>query len=122
MDASPLRSFRNPELACPIRIEASLSLSFDDAIAERQPRAVLDLEWDNRVILPLHRLAGIQLVHLEWEGQPVNAELLGAFEMPRSAFRSPESQDVLPPLKRHGPHQSNHADHVIGMKVCEEDV
>jgi hypothetical protein len=26
------------------------------------------------------------------------------------------------PLERHGPHQSDHAEHMVRVKVCEEDV
>ena len=38
------------------------------------------------------------------------------------AARSPESQPLDSALKRHGPHQSDHAEQVVGVHVGEEDV
>ena len=39
-----------------------------------------------------------------------------------AAARPPQAQRLRAPLERHRPHQPDHADHVVGVEVREEDV
>src|SRR5688572_3912572 len=122
MDESPHWPFGNSQSARAIRIEASLPIVFDKRITHRWSRPVLDREWHDRVVRPLELLAGIELTHLDGKRQTVDAELLGAFQVARRPFRTPEPQWIRSSLERHRAHQSDDADDVVSVEVRKENV
>src|SRR5207248_3299796 len=122
MVSSPERSFRNTHLAREVRIEAPLSRLFDERISERCGAAVIHLEWDQLISVSPQRLVGIELRDLHWKAQLVKAELFGATEHARRSARSPEMQRLGASLQRHRAHQTDDADHMIGVEVREEHI
>ena len=88
----------------------------------RTRASVIDRVWHDRVVLPLDPLLRLQLRDLDGERQSVHAELFGTFEHSYSAARTPEAKKLRTSLKGHRTHESDHAEEVVGVKVCEEDV
>jgi hypothetical protein len=74
------------------------------------------------VLFSLDRRVHRDFSDLQREPEPVSAESLGAPQDLACASRSPEMERVRAPLERHRPHEANHSEQVVGMKVGEEDV
>jgi hypothetical protein len=79
-------------------------------------------EGDDRVVLSLDALAWLEIRDLQRKAEPIHPELLGAFERALRSTWSPQAERLRASLQRHRSHQADHADHMIGMEVCEEDV
>ena len=122
MDLSPQRTFGNSQLAREVRIESAFPFFFDERVAERRRAAVVDGERDDRVAGALKSLPGFELQDLDGKGGALESEGLGALENSTCAARSPQSQRLGSTLQGHGPHQTDHAEQVVGVHVGEEDV
>jgi hypothetical protein len=83
---------------------------------------VVDRERHDRVVLSSNNLSGVQLFHLEWEGETIHSEVFGALHRALCSTWSPDAQRVCSPLQRHRAKQPDDADHMVGVEVREEDI
>src|SRR4029079_5576035 len=83
---------------------------------------MLDRERHDRVARSLDSLSGFQLDDLHRKRRSLESERLRAIQHAARATGSPEAQPLDTALKRHGAHQSDHAEQVVGVHVGEEDV
>src|SRR4051794_3820912 len=122
MDLAPQRALGYSELPREVWIESALAVVFLESIAHRACAAVVHGEGHDCIVLALDTPTRIQIGDLDRKAKSVHPELLRALERALRTARSPEAQRLRAPLKGHGSHQSDHADHVIGVEMREEDV
>jgi hypothetical protein len=64
----------------------------------------------------------LQLDDVHREADPVDAEVHRFAQHSLRSLRPPEAHGLLPTLQRERAKQADHADHVVAVQVCEEDV
>src|SRR5688500_8586850 len=74
------------------------------------------------VLRATDRVVGGDLGDLHRKAESLDAEAFGASKHLARAAWSPEMKCIGASLERHGAHQPDDAEHMVGVKVCEEDV
>src|SRR5688500_12422704 len=121
MQFTEQRPFGHTELARSLGIETAEPLMLDQRITERTD-AVLCLVGNNVVVTAVQHRSRRVLMNSDLERHALDAEMHGLVQNLTRAFRPMQVHGIFAPLQAHRSEQTDDAEGMIGVRVCEDDV
>ena len=122
VNLTPEWSLRDSQRARVIRVKPALSLVLHDRESDCLCPSVIHRIGTDRIVLPLNSLARLEFRRFHRERQAIHSELFSSLHDALRTLWAPQPEWLRPPLQRHRTQEADDANHMVGVKVGEEDV